>query len=44
MNWQAVDSVVEKSRMAETADGEENPFQDFTWQGQNGMDAQAQRD
>lgn len=40
----AIDSVVEKSRMAETADGDDNLFQDFTWQGQNNMDAQAQKD
>jgi hypothetical protein len=30
--------------MAETADGDDNLFQDFTWQGQNNMDAQAQKD
>lgn len=40
---QAIDSVVEKSRIAETADGD-NQFENFTWQAENTMDTQAQRD
>jgi len=40
----AMDSMVEKSRLAETLDGEDNPFKDFTWQGENNMDAQAMKE
>jgi len=41
---QAMDSMVEKSRLAETLDGEDNPFKDFTWQGENNMDSQAMKE